>query len=231
MNVKEIFEKSTNEDKSLTFSQFEELAKANKAKFADLSEGNYVSKQKYEDDIQTKDTQIDSLNATIQTRDDDLSSIKGQLAEAQAELSNAGANATKLEELNQSVADLQAKYDADTEALQSKLSSQAYEFAVRDFASKQKFSSNAAKRDFISSMIHKELPMENGSIMGASDWMKEYAKENKDAFVSDKNTQTTNQPQFSTSTSNNNANTGQKMTLSEMMQMKNDNPNAVISFE
>ena len=42
MNIKEIFDKA--ENGTLTFEQFEALAKDNKAKFADLSEGNYVSK-------------------------------------------------------------------------------------------------------------------------------------------------------------------------------------------
>lgn len=233
MNLKELFDKSTAENKALTYAELEALAKEGKAKFTDLSEGNYVSRQKYDDDLKTKDTQITSLNETLATRDADLTELKTQLANAQTELQNAGADAGKLEELTNQLTILQTKYAEDTGNLQSKLSAQAYEFAVRDFANKQNFSSNAAKRDFVSNMIQKNLPMENGNIMGANDWMKEYAKENKDAFVVEKQSSSSNQPQFSTSTTNNGNQGagGKKMTLSEMMQMKNDNPNAVISFE
>jgi hypothetical protein len=61
----------------------------------------------------------------------------------------------------------------------------------------------------------------------------EYAKENKDSFLqSGTPAQQTPQPQFSASTGGNGSEGGkQKMTLSEMMAMKNENPDAVISFE
>lgn len=225
MNIKEIFEKATSEDKTLTYEQFEELAKAGKAKFADLSEGNYVSKQKYEDDIQTRETQIESLNGTIASRDTDLASLQEQL-------SSAGGDAEKLAQVSNDLTALQSKYEAETSALQSKLQAQAYEFAVRDFANAQKFSSNAAKRDFINTMIQKNLPMENGNIMGAKDFMGEYAKENKDAFFSDTKATAPAEPkpQFA-GPATGDKNGGSKMSLSDLMRMKNENPDAVINFD
>ena len=154
MLVKDIFAKATSENKSLTWEEFEAIAKESKAKFTDLSEGKYVDRQKYEDDLAKKDTEITSLNDTITTRNGDLEQLKTQLA-------NAGNDAGKLDELTNSLTALQAKYDADTAALNTKLSAQAYEFAVRDYANKQKFSSEAARRDFTRSMIDKKLPMED----------------------------------------------------------------------
>ena len=225
MNIKEIFEKATSENKSLTYEEFEELAKAGKCKFTDLAEGHYVSKQKYDDDISTRDTQISSLNDTLTSRDTDLASLKEKLQAA-------GGDAEKLEKLNTDFSTLQSKYEADTAALQSKLQSQAYEFAVRDFANSQKFSSNAAKRDFINTMVQKNLPMENGNIMGAKDFMGEYAKENKDAFFVDTKPATPAEPkpQFASPAPGDNKG-GSKMSLSELMRMKNENPNATISFD
>ena len=225
MNIKDIFEKATSENKSLTYAEFEALAKEGKAKFTDLSEGRYVDKQKYEDDLASKDTQISGLNDTITSRDTDLASLKEQLA-------NAGSDATKLEELTKNLTDLQAKYEADTTSLQEKLSAQSYEFAVRDFANKQKFSSNAARRDFVSSMLQKKLPMEGNAIMGADDYMKAYAKENADAFVKAGPKQTGDpKPQFAGTTPGNGEPGGKKLSLSEMMQRANDDPNYVVSFD
>ena len=146
MLLKDIFDKATSENKSLTWEEFEAIAKENKAKFTDLSEGKYVDRQKYEDDLAKKATEINSLNDTIATRNVDLEQLKAQLE-------NAGNDAGKLDEYKESLTALKAKYDADTAALNTKLSAQAYEFAVRDFAGKQKFSSEAAKRDFTRSMI------------------------------------------------------------------------------
>lgn len=224
MNIKDIFDKATSENKSLTWEEFEALAKEGKAKFTDLSEGNYVSKQKYDDDLASKDVQITGLNETLTTRDSDLATLQEQLK-------NAGTDSAKLDEMAASLTALQSKYDADTQALQSKISAQSYEFAVRDFAAKQKFSSGAAKRDFISSMLQKNLPMEGGSIMGADDFMKVYAKDNSDAFVKETPKQPETKPQFAGSTPGDKGGQGQKMSLSELMRMKNENPNAVVNFD
>lgn len=223
MNIKEIFEKATSENKALTYEEFEALAKQSNAKYVDLAEGNYVGKQKYSDDIAAKDVEIGSLKETIGTRDTDLANLQEQLA-------NAGTDSVKLDELTTQLTTLQTKYTQDTEALQTKLSAQAYEFAVRDFANSQKFSSNAAKRDFERSMMDKKLPMENGTILGASDYMKEYAKANKDAFVVEQKPATP-PPTFTGKTTPTGGDGGAKMSLSEMMKLKNENPNAVISFD
>lgn len=223
MLLKEIFDKATSENKSLTWEEFEALAKENKAKFTDLSEGKYVDRQKYEDDLAKKDTEITTLNDTITTRNSDLESLKVKLADA-------GNDAGKLEELNSNLTALQAKYDADTAALQTKLSAQAYEFAVRDYAGKQKFSSSAARRDFERSMIQKNLPMEDGSIMGADDYMKAYAKANADAFIQKEPAPKTPAPEFAGPTPGGKQ-PGAKMSLSEMMAKKNENPDFVISFD
>lgn len=226
MLLKEIFDKATSENKSLTWEEFETIAKEAKVKFADLSEGKYVDRQKYEDDLAKKDVEITTLNDTITNRNTDLEQLKTQLA-------NAGSDAGKLEELTSSLTALQSKYDADTAALQTKLSAQAYEFAVRDFAGKQKFSSKAARRDFTRSMIEKNLPMEGSSIMGADDYMKAYAKANSDAFIKDAPpAPKTPDPQLIVGSANgNDGKGGNKMSLSDMMKAKNENPDFVISFD
>lgn len=223
MLLKEIFDKATSENKSLTWEEFEALAKENKAKFTDLSEGRYVDRQKYEDDLAKKDTEITSLNDTITTRNNDLETLKTQLAEA-------GSDAGKLDELNASLVALQSKYDADTAALQGKLSAQAYEFAVRDFAGKQKFSSNAARRDFERALIEKHLPMEDKAILGADDFLKVYAKADPTAFVVKETAPKTPAPEFAGSATGTKP-SGSKMTLSEMMKAKNENPDFVVNFD
>lgn len=225
MNIKEIFDKATSENKSLTYEEFNKLATESKAKFTDLAEGKYVDRQKYEDDLAKKDTEITSLNETITSRTNDMSELKTQLE-------NAGSDAVKLEELTNNLASLQTKYDEDTKALQGKLNAQAYEFAVRDFANGQKFSSAAAKREFERAMIQKNLPMENGSIMGATDYMKAWQKDNKDAFISDTPPAPPADPKPQFAGSATGAKTGgSKMSLSEMMAAKNENPDFVISFD
>lgn len=175
-DVKELFDLS--EDGTLTYEQFMELAKANEAKFVDLSEGAYVSKNKYESELEAKAKEIATLSGTISTRDTDLETLKKQLEAA-------GADATKLSDLTNQFQALQSKYDTDSKNYKKQLQDQAYEFAVKEFASSKNFSSQAAKRDFIQSMIAKGLKMENNTILGADDFVKAYEANNEDAFITE----------------------------------------------
>ena len=169
MNIKDLFEKA--ENGTLTYDQFVEFTKANKAKFVDLSEGGYVDKQKHTDELSARDTRITSLDAN--------------LGELRQKLDAAGTDAEKLNQISTSFAELQAKYDADTANYTKKLKDQSYKYAVNEFAAQHKFSSVAAKRDFINSLLSKDFQLENDSIVGATDFVASYTKDNSDAFVSE----------------------------------------------
>ena len=65
MNIKDLFDKA--ENGILTYDQFEALAKENGLKFADLSDGKYVSKSKYESDLKAVNQQVETLNGQIET--------------------------------------------------------------------------------------------------------------------------------------------------------------------
>lgn len=212
MTIKELFEKA--ENNTLTLEQFETLA--GKSKFVDLTEGNYVSKQKYDNEIKQKDTRIDELNGTITQRDDDLSKLQQTLKDA--------GDLDALKKASKDLADLQKKYDNDTKAYQRRLTEQEYEFAVKEFANSKNFTSNAAKRDFTKAMLAKNLMMEDGKIIGADDFVTIYSKDNADAFVVKEDPKA---PKFSSSTKDP---TPKKPSLSELMRMKNENPDAVINF-
>lgn len=186
MDVKTLFDNA--ENGTLTYEQFQEACKVNNANFTDLSEGNYVSKNKYDNEIATKDQQIATLNTTIGTRDTDLATLKSQLE-------SAGTDKGELKKLNEQFSTLQNQYNQDMEKYKNQLASQSYEFAVKEFANTKKFTSNAAKRDFVASMINKNLQMENNKILGAEDFVAMYSAENSDAFVVENPQPATPQPQ------------------------------------
>ena len=172
MNLKDIFDKAPNG--TLTWDQL--VAAAGNSKFVDLTEGNYVDKQKHTDELAARDTRINTLNDTIATRDTDLANLQEQLRAA-------GTDAEKLASLQGDLTALQSKYDTDTQAYQQQLADQAYEFAVKTYASGIKFTSKAAKKEFIRSMLDKKLKMEGEAILGAEDFRTAYAKDNEDSFV------------------------------------------------
>ena len=161
---------------ALSFDDFVKACQNAKMNLVDLSKGDYISKNKYNDEIQANKTTIEQLQQTIKDRDKDIKDIKKQLSEASTD-------ADKLTKLQADLDNLQTKYTTDTQAFEARLSKQAYEFAVKEFAGTQKFTSKAAKREFINSMIAKDLKMEGDTIVGASDFVKAYTAENEDSFV------------------------------------------------
>lgn len=216
MTVKELFDKA--ENNTLTWEQFQTAM--GEAKFVDLSEGKYVSKQKFDDELAQRDGRIETLNTTISTRDSDLATLQEKLKEA--------GDLDALKNASKDLAALQEKYDRETKEYQKQLSKQAYEFAVKEFANSKTFSSNAAKRDFIQSMMAKNLTLEDGKIIGADDFVKLYSKDNADAFAKKEEPKSKEpKPKFADGTGNKKP---EKLSLSEMMRMKNEDPDATFDI-
>lgn len=161
---------------SLTYEQFAQAVNSKGYKLADLSTGNYVGKHKYDDEVAAKESAINDLKEQIKTRDRDIRGLKDQL-QGDAD------NATKVTDLTTQLEKLQGDYDNAKKDYEARLGKQSYEFAVKEFANAQNFTSNAAKRDFINEMISENLKMKNGNIIGADDFMKVYSEANSDAFV------------------------------------------------
>jgi hypothetical protein len=178
MSLEKIFENG-----ALTYEQFSQAT--SEMKLVDLSSGDYVSKLRHNDELRVKDEQITTLNETLKTRDNDLEELRKKLE-------SAGTDGQKLSQLTNEFSQLQTKYNEDVEAYKKQLQGQAYEFAVREFANAQSFSSDAAKRDFTSSLLKAELTLdEKNGIIGASDFLKMYSENNADAFKD-----TTSKPNF-----------------------------------
>ena len=211
MTVKELFDNA--ENNTLSWEQFQQAM--GDAKFVDLTEGKYVSKQKFDDEVSQRDTRINDLTNTISTRDTDLATLQQTLKDA--------GDLDALKQASKDLTDLQKRYDKETQDYKNQLAKQAYEFAVKDFANTKDFTSNAAKRDFIQSMLAKNLSLEEGRIIGAEDFVQMYSKDNEDAFVK----KSEPKPQFAKGTE---PKKPEKLSLSEMMKMKNDNPEATFDF-
>ena len=173
------FLKKLFESGALTWEQFSAACNEKGYKLADLSTGNYVAKKKYEDELATKDGTINELNTQISTRDTDIANLKKQLEDGSTD------SATKLAEVTAQLSKLQGDYETTKSEYEGKLSAQAYEFAVKEFASTKNFTSSAARRDFIKEMIASNLTMKDNKILGADDFVATYTKENADAFVTE----------------------------------------------
>lgn len=192
MNLEEIFNKAANG--VLNYEQFQEAIAKEGIKLADLSSGEYVSKNKYNDDLLSKSNEINTLNSSIQQRETDLADLRNKLAAA-------GTDSAKLAELTTNFDNLNSKYQQEKLDWQKQLENERYEFMVKEYANTKSFTSAAAKRDFTNEMIRKKLQVENGRILGADDFTSSYQQENADAFLTEQKKEETPKPQFAGKTS------------------------------
>ena len=164
-------------EESLTYEQFSSKVVEKGYKLADLKSGKYVDKKKYEDEVNAKESSIKDLQEQLKARDKDLKGLQSQLSDGNKD------NETKISELTEQVSKLQADYKNATVEYEKKLSSQAYNFAVREHANSLKFTSEAAQRDYINQMISANLQMKDNAIVGATDFYNTYKTANEKAFA------------------------------------------------
>lgn len=140
--------------------------KVKHVRFADLSEGGYVSKEKYLSEKTRADgleEQLTNANTEIQSyKDMDIDGIKTKAAE------------------------WETKYTTDTQALKEKLEQQTYDFEAERYLAGYKFSSDLAKKAAIQEFKEKKFKLQEGKFLGADDFMKEMKEANPTAFVEEK---------------------------------------------
>ena len=148
-----------------------------------------AAKTQLQSQIDALNQQLSDVNATVAQRDSDLATLRTQLEEA-------GQSATKLSQVQKSFADLQSKYENDTKEYQAKLQKQSYDFAVQKAVSEIQFSSKAAKNEFIRTLTEKNLPLQDGIILGFSEYVEKQKQEDPDAFKKVEEKEQKQKPEF-----------------------------------
>lgn len=140
--------------------------------------------------------EVDNLRNNLETVEGDKKAIEAKyntdiaqrdtdLATLQEKLKNAGADANKLSNLQTDFDTLQQTYNTAKADYEKQLAEQAYDFAIKENSSKLKFSSNSAKKAFMSDLKAKNLSMENGKILGFDDFVNAYKEQDAGAFITD----------------------------------------------
>lgn len=137
-----------------------------------------AEKGKFEAERTTLQGQISDLQGQVSQRDTDLADLNTKLTAAQAD-------ASKLPEAQNALTGLQTKYDTEKQEWEKKSAQQAYEFAVKTEAGKLKFSSTAAQRDFVRGAIEKGMKLEGEKILGFTDYVEAYKKDDPGAFAAE----------------------------------------------
>lgn len=109
-------------------------------------------------------TQLDAANAEIKSyKDMDIDGIKAKSAE------------------------WESKYNTDTQKLKDELAAAQYGYSVKEAVSAMKFSSESAKKAFVSELTAKKLPLQDGKLLGLEDYVKSYRESDPDAFAPEDN--------------------------------------------
>lgn len=140
---------------------------------------------------------VEKERDTYKTKyDEDIAKRDSDIADLQEKLKNAGVDAEKLTTLQNDLTSLQTKYQTEKGDLEAKLAKQAYEFAVKEKVSSLKFSSESAKKAFMSDIMKDELKMKDGQLIGFDDFVDAYKKNDEKAFITD-TTDPNKKPSFS----------------------------------
>ena len=200
--------------------------KTKRVRFADLSEGGYVSVSRFNSQVEALNQQITDLQGQITQRDTDITGLQEKLTAAQAD-------ATKLTDLQTELSGLRDKYAADQQEWAANVAKQRKEFMVREKANGLKFSSAAAKRDFLGQANGKDFQVDGETLMGYEDFLTKYKSENPGALVEDEPPAPAPEPAKPAPTivlPGSPAPIGKGKSLSDMMKAKNENPDMVVSF-
>lgn len=215
-------------DEALTYDQLAAKVAEGKLNVVNIADGSYVSRNKFDDTVNGLKSQVTDLQGQIAQRDTDLAGLNEQLTAAQAD-------AGQLAEAQKQLSALQSKYDKDSKAWEAKNAQQAYEYAVRSKAGELKFTSAAAKKDFIREAIAQGFKMDGDTLMGYTDFVTKYQENDPGAFVQETPPADPDPadptPAPTIVLPGKSTPAPKKMSLTEAMKMKNANPNMEISFD
>ena len=169
---------------------------------------NYLTKAEHEKKIGKLETDRDTWKEKAETAENTLKGFEG----------------VDLETMKRDLADWQKKAEEAEKNAQAQIYERDFSDALKAELESVKFSSEAAKRDVMSQIKAAELKLKDGKILGLSDLIEQIKKDDASAFVDEAQQQNeANRARF-TQPAKPGSVPGKKYSMSELMRMKNDNP-------
>lgn len=142
--------------------------KVKHVRFTDLSEGNYVSKEKFD----TKVTELKGVQQQLTDANNEIQSYKDM----------------DIEGVKKSAQEWEAKYNTDTQALKDQIAQQERSHQTDRYLDTVGLKPGAMYREFVKKAFEaKEFKLEGEKFLGADDFIAELKKnpDYKDAFIQD----------------------------------------------
>lgn len=125
-------------------------------------------------ELSEKDRELTNLTAD---RDD----LRTRLGDVEKTLKSF--DGVDVEGLRGEIKKLQGDLDAKEQDFARKMKERDYSDAVKESTAGMQFSSNSAKKAFVADLVEKQLPLQDGKLLGLEDFKKEYEKADPDAFA------------------------------------------------
>lgn len=240
MNLKELLgeELYAQVEEKINAANAAQTDKTKHIRYVDLSEGQYVGKDYHNAQIADLKSQQKTMQETWQT---ELASRDASLNELKAQLDKAQTDAGQLAEAQKKITEMQMQYETDSAAWKKRLADQELQHRLSEKSSELKFSSPAAKRDFMRQAGDMDFKVtEKGVIFGYDDFVNNYKTENPGAIVdptpdpepqpNDGGKGGTPTPSITLPGNPVPPDSGKKISLTELMAQKNANPNLKIDI-
>lgn len=115
------------------------------------------------------------------TKNEELKTTKGLLETANTTIQ--GYKDMNIEGIQKSVQDWETKYNTDTKDLKDQLENTRKTYAAEQSVSGMKFTSEAAKKAYISDLLAKNLPLQDGKFLGQDEFTADYKKNDPGVFA------------------------------------------------
>lgn len=175
---------------------------------------HYKNVGEYNKAISKLETERDTWKEKAETAEDTLKSFEG----------------IDPEKINSELADWKKKAEDAEKNAQARIDERDFADALKAELEEIQFSSEAAKRAIMAEIKEAGLKLKDGKILGLSDLITQMKEKDASAFVEeDQRRAQHNAARFTTPAGRTQSVGGKKYTMSELMKMKNENPNLDIS--
>ena len=161
---------------------------------------------------------VNAVRAKLTTAETERDTYKQQADDAAKEIK--GYKELDIDGIKAAATNWETKYNTDTQALQAKLEEQQKDFAMKEYIGTYNFTSELVKEAVLAQLKAKDFKLDNGKFLGADEFMTELKTANPTAFAEED----TNKPPKITLPGVNTPPVGKKITMTELMTMKNANP-------
>lgn len=123
---------------------------------------------------------VNEFTTKVEKLESERDSWKDQYNGARASLDKF--DGADIDALKKQFTDAQKRAEDAENTFKQQMAARDYSDAVKATVADVKFSSGAAQRDFINQLQAKNLPLEGGKLLGYTDFLEEYKKDNPDAL-------------------------------------------------